>query len=295
MSRRIINLCSFGPPDLETAGVFDDTIESVANLVRLSGAIPVLLRNKINHEGINIIWGAGAHYSPSFENILQYCNKTNTIVFNMEQINSTSPLVTQNYLSFLSNFRVFDYSIHNIRAIRKLYPLISGEEFPLIPSTSFCTDFIKTTDEKKYHFAFYGALNERRRLILERIQASGVRIKYINGAYGQSLSQELNECNAVINIHAYETKIFETARSLRPIAMGIPIVSETSLLPQLIDWKNAPIKFVDYNDFADYCIYAQRDNFSELNEKNSKNPEFLYNYYKKPDLLKSIRYLLGID
>ena len=293
--KKIINLCSFGHNDPQIAGVFDDTIESVAYLVRLCGAFPVRLRNKIDPGGLNILWGAGAHYSPTLETLLQYCNIKNTIIFNMEQIGSNSPLVTSMYLDFLANFKVFDYSIHNIKALKKKYPLINSEEFPLIPSASFCNDYVAKTDEKKYHFAFYGSLNERRRFLLEKMQLSDIKIKIIEGAYGRSLSHELSECHAVINIHAYDTSLFESARSLRPIAMGIPIVSETSRMPQLIDWKKAPIKFIDYEDLNEYCIFAKKTNFSEINVQNSVSPEFLYRYYRKPALLNSIRYLLGID
>ncbi len=295
MQRKFINLCSFGHPIAEIAGVFDDSIDSVAHLVRLCGAFPVILRNKIDPVGLNILWGVGAHYSPPIEDILQQCNKLNTIIFNMEQINSNSPLITQDYLNFLSNYKIFDYSIHNIHALRKYYPFINAEEFPLIPAPNFCYDYVGINNEKKYHFAFYGALNERRRYLLERIQLKGVKVKVIAGAYGKNLAQELSECQAVINIHAYETTLFETARALRPIAMGIPIVSETSLMPQLIDWKYAPIKFVDYNELVDYCVDASRTGFSELNKKNSTDPEFLYRFYRNPSLLRSIRYLLGID
>ncbi len=293
--QKIINLCSFGHNDQKIPGVFDDTIESVAYLVRLCGAFPVLMRNKIDPEGLNILWGAGAHFSPTLETLLQYCNIKNTIIFNMEQIGSNSPLVTTGYLDFLANFKVFDYSIHNINELRRKYPFINAEEFPLIPSASFCNDYVAKTNAKKYDFAFYGSLNERRRLLLEKIQLSDIKIKIIEGAYGRSLSHELSECHAVINIHAYETSLFESARSLRPIAMGIPIISETSIMPQLIDWKKAPIKFIDYEDVNDYCIYAKKTNFSEINVKNSLSPEFLYSYYRNPALLNSIRYLLGID
>jgi len=292
---KIINLCSFGHADPQIAGVFDDTIESVANLVRLCGAFPVLLRNKIDPEGLNILWGAGTHFSPSLEILLQHCNIKNTIIFNMEQIGSNSPLVTSSYLDFLSNFKVLDYSIHNIHVLRKKYPLINAEEFPLIPSPSFCYDSAGVFNEKKYHFAFYGALNERRSKILEKIQSYDIKIKNITGAYGRNLSYELSECQAVINIHAYETSLFESARALRPVAMGIPIVSEISVMPQLVDWKCAPIKFVEYNDFTEYCIFAKKTNFSDLNIKNSGSQEFLYRYYSNSALLNSIRYLLGID
>lgn len=290
-----INLCSFGHPDLQVSGVFDDSILSVAHLVRLCGATPIIRRNSIDPGSLNIVWGAGTHYSPPLDVLLQLCSKSNTIIFNMEQISSDSPLVTQEYIQFLANFRVFDYNIHNIRTLRKSYPLINAEEFPLLPTPVFCTDHGSVSMERNYDFAFYGAMNERRQYLLKKMQAIGLQIKLIAGIYGPNLSRELAECHAVLNIHAYETSIFETARALRPVAMGIPIVSEVSLMPQIIDWAHAPIRFVQYDDLVEYCAFIKHAGFSGVNAHARSKPEFIYRYHRNPELLNSVRYLLGID
>lgn len=293
--KKNINLCTFGHPDLSVAGVFDDTIYSVAHLVRLCGAVPIILRNNIDLGGLNILWGAGTHYSPALESLKQHCTETNTIIFNMEQISSNSPLVGPDYIEFLTNFKILDYSYHNIHALRKSYPLIRAEEFPLLPSPAFCYDHLASQSNKNYHFAFYGAMNDRRQRLLEQLQSNGISVKLISGMYGQNLAKELLDCHAVLNIHAYETSVFETARLLRPVAMRMPVVSETSQLPQVIDWTTAPIKFVDYNGLIPYCIHAVQTGFSELHEKTRIQPEFLYQYHRKYELLSSVRYLLEID
>lgn len=294
-ARKVVNLCTFGHPDLRVSGVFDDSIHSVAHLARLCGSVPVISRNTIDPGALNIVWGAGAHHSPPFATLLQHCNEANTIIFNMEQISSSSPLVSQEYLEFLTHFRVLDYSVHNIRALRKSYPLIKAEEFPLLPAPEFCHDHESPLTERQYHFAFYGSMNARRQQVLEQIQAKGVRIKMIGGMYGKQLSKELLECQAVLNIHAYETSVFETARVLRPVAMGMPIVSEVSHLPQLIDWESAPVKFVEYDALAAYCVHAAQTGFAELFEKTQIEPEFLYRHHRNPALLSSVRHLLGLE
>lgn len=293
-NKRIVNLCTFGHPDRKVSGVFDDTIYSVAHLVRLCGAIPVISRNTIDPGALNILWGAGTHQSPSFASLLEHCNEFNTIIFNMEQINSGSPLVTEEYLHFLSLFRVLDYSFHNILALRKSYPFIRAEEFPLLPSPEFSYDHESTKSNFSYHFAFYGAMNSRRKYVLENIQKHGVRIKIIEGMYGKQLSKELLECHAVLNIHAYEAGIFESARALRPVAMGIPMVSEASHLPQLIDWRSAPIKFVDYDALVSYCVQAAETGFAELYGKIQDGTEFVYRHHRNPALLNSARHLIGL-
>ncbi len=291
----IINLCTLGHPDPRVLGVFDDTVHSVAHLAAICGATPVISRNKVDPAALNILWGAGTHHSPPLKSLLKYCDDKNTIVFNMEQLDSNSPLVNAEYFGFLSKFRVLDYSINNVKALRKAYPMIRAEEFPLLPSPHFSYDFDGSQFEHRYHFAFYGAMNSRRQSIIDQLTSAGVKIKIINGMYGRNLAQELLDCSAVLNIHAYETSIFETARVLRPAAMGIPILSESSNLPQLIDWEKAPIRFVDYDTIVSECIEEVQINFGRLLRTRSSSTQFLYRYYSNPALLRVCRHLLGLE
>ena len=293
--QEIVNLCVIGHPDKDVPTVFDDTQQSVAFLLRASGITPLINRNRVDPNLTNILWGTGSHHSPPFEEIRRHCNAANTIIFNMEQIASDSPLAGSDYCEFLKGFRVFDYSIHNIRALRKLFPSMKAEEFPLIPSPAFSFDHPSFFSKPQYHFGFYGSINARRAQILERLKINGVRLKIITDKYGKDLAEELRECHAVLNIHAYDACVFETARALRPVSMGIPIVSEISHLPQIINWNHAPIEFIEYGELVDYCIATTKSNFNNLKSKQFRNPDFLHKYFRNPDLFESIRLLLGFN
>jgi hypothetical protein len=261
----------------------------------MSSVQPVISRNSVDPQALNIIWGVGGHHSPALDSILQYCNHKNTIIFNMEQLGSISPLVNDQYLEFLTHFRVLDYSFHNIKELRKRFPFIDAEEFPILPSSEFSYDFTRTQPIEQYDYAFFGLINERRANILEQLLSSNVKVKIITNKYGQDLATELLGCKAVLNIHAYDSSIFETSRMLRPIAMGFPVLSEKSLLPQLIDWEKAPIIFSNYNDLVNDAIRFSRDSSSELNDLQFIKADFCNNYYKNPSLLNSIRHLIGIE
>lgn len=288
----IINLCCLVDSDDSSEGIFEDTIQSVASLLRLSGLSPVISRKQILSEATNILWGAGSRHSPPLSSILEYCNSSNTIIFNMERLESDSDLVTQEYLNFLAHYKVLDYSIHNILALRRSYPLIRAEEFPLLPSPHFAYDQYSRTCEKQYHYAFYGKINLRIEEIIDGLNSHNIRVKIISDCYGASLSRELSDCMAVLNINSCDSMIFDSTQLLRPIAMGIPVISEVSKLPQLINWNLAQIKFSPVQELIKCCIEVVGN---RCNEFVSAETEFLNYYHRNPALLKSIQYLVMHD
>ena len=253
----IVNLVSVNKFAHDHPSVFIDTIASVQNLLERCGFTCITSTNNFYPELMNIIWGAGTHFSHDYKDLLKFISPKNSVIFNMEQIESVSTLITEDYIKFLKQFLVFDYNQHNLKALNKR-GIFRAVEFPLIPSPKFKIDYdTNPLFSYKYDLAFYGTLNNRRINTLRSIENTGLKIKYIHGSYGQDLSRALIDCLAVINIHYYESAIFEAARCLRPLAMGIPVISEFSQLPEnikltlvgngdLIQTQNNRIKIVSF-------------------------------------------------
>jgi hypothetical protein len=212
--------------------------------------------NKIIVDAVNILWGAGAHFSQSYEQILKTASPQTTIVFNMEQIALGNSFVNERYINFLSNYRVLDYNINNINALKKLAPEIYSLEFPLVPSAHFSGDYEKAgsfNPNMKRTVSFFGAQSGRRVKILEQIEKKNVSVMKVHGKYGRQLSSAIEESTICVNIHALETGIFEVARCLRPLAMGIPVVSERSQMPEIVDWGASGVMFCESEEIADLC------------------------------------------
>jgi hypothetical protein len=250
LNKNYINLININKYKDKKSAVFMDTVDSVASLLDELGFETNISNNVIIQDAINIIWGVGTHFSPEFEEIESIASPSNTIIFNMEQINSGSPLITDQYLDFLSKYIVLDYNQFNLDKLKGLRNIV-GFEFPLLPTKEFLKEYdISKNFEKKYDLGFYGYLNERREKILRQFDGSNLNIKIFTGLYGQKLAEEISDCKVVLNIHAYDTAIFEIARCLRPLAMGIPIVSEVSVLPSILNWKDSGIRFVETEKIA---------------------------------------------
>lgn len=252
MAKKYINLVNISRYANGVPAAFIDTVDSVAEVLRSIGYEPTYSSNKIYTDVLNIIWGVGSPFSPTYGEMERLINPANCVIFNMEQLESSSPMVTTEYIEFISRYIVLDYNENNIDSLKKS-GAFAGYEFPIVPSKKFAADFkYPEASKKKYHIAFYGTPKPRREEILVALENTGFSIKRIIGKYGVDLSAELHDCHTVINLHAYEeSNVFEVARCLRPLAMGIPVISESASMPKSIDWTKSGVITVKKESIID--------------------------------------------
>jgi hypothetical protein len=269
----LVNLSKFGGPG---PAVFLDTIDSVSDMLQEIGYQTKISSNVILNDAINILWGVGSVFSPSYEEVAAIATPKNTIIFNMEQLGSESTLVTDEYLNFISKYIILDYNQHNLD-ILSTKNKCDGYEFPILPSKKFMFDYpYSNSIQKQYDLAFYGILNERREELIRKLASSDISVKIISGKYGAELSSALLDCKFVLNLHYFESAIFEVARSLRPLAMGIPIISEASIMPKFTDWSESGIIFEEYANLPKLVIDTI-NNVSRVVISNHKLLKFLNN------------------
>jgi hypothetical protein len=241
-----INICIIKRVTTETPYVFEDTALSVREQLALVGLNTIFSVNRILPEIPNIVFGAGAPGGPTISELRSLTRPDNTIIFNLEQLGGGGPWDNEDYFELLSNFRTFDYNHRNVEFMRRLSPRYKGIEFPIYPSETFRSSFQPNQTVIKYDACFYGGLNSRRNEILNNLSSQGIRLKIINGHFGQALADQLTDCKCVLNIHFYETAILEIARLLRPVMMGIPVLSENSVMPRSVSWSGKGVHFVDF-------------------------------------------------
>jgi hypothetical protein len=255
---------------------FDDTVYSVEYFLKLAGFETYVSCNIVDPRALNIIWGAHAHFSPPLDQILEIAKPEFSVIFNMEQIAFGNSFVSEEYLSFLSEYRVLDYNFKNIQAMQEHNPRIRASEFPVLPSPQFASDFQISSEKESSDVVFWGAPSDRRFNTLNAIIAHGNSARYISNAYGKYLSQEIYNSGICLNVHALQTGIFEIARCLRPLAMGMPVVSEVSQLPKLVDWHQSGIFFCEYDQIVD-CCQNLLDNPKLVNQAIRKTQHFVHN------------------
>jgi hypothetical protein len=188
--------------------------EYCVHQVRLAGHEATLTKNRLIHDGINIIFGA--HIKP--ENHLNL--PKNCIIFNTEQLPENSQWVNLDYRKILENHYVWDYSIVN-------YDLIKHQNKALI---NFFYDHelnrIPIIENKEWDLIFYGSMNDRRKKILNRLIEKGLKVKSVFGLYGPERDKLIGRSRAVLNLHYYDSQILQQIRIFYPLINKIPVISE---------------------------------------------------------------------
>jgi SAM-dependent methyltransferase len=179
-----------------------------------------------------------------------------SIICNSEQIDEQSRWIDSPYLELLGRCDVWDYSRENIRRLERL-GVASARFVPLsyVPQLTRIPSVIP----QDIDVLFYGAINERRKNILEGLIARGLRIEFLTGVYREERDHYIARAKVVLNMHYYEASIFEVVRVSYLLANEKAVVAEcgatTTLEPDVRDAVCA----VPYDRLIDACVELVAD------------------------------------
>lgn len=169
--------------------------------------------NKYGKDNLNIIFGA--HISPA--NTPKF--PKSTVIFNTEQLPENSTWINQAYKDMLLKHYVWDYSSANLALIehanKALIEFYYEKKLLRIPA-----------NHKNIDLLFYGSLNDRRIKILKVLEQKGLLIKVATNMYGKERDALLSQSLAVLNLHYYDSQIFQQIRCFYPLINKIPVISE---------------------------------------------------------------------
>jgi|GEM_PF-739080 len=174
-----------------------------------------------------------------------------SILFNLEQIDTGSDWLTDHYLSLLKRFRVWDYSAYNAVRLLQLGIPVEG-----ICGIGFVTEHarIEQNVEEDIDVLFYGGLNERRDVVLAGLRERGLNVVVASNCFGYARDQLVARSKVVLNIHYYEAKVLEMVRISYLLANGQCVVSEVGAdREEEAVFKDA-IAFSAYEDLVDSCV-----------------------------------------
>jgi hypothetical protein len=265
----IINLISLKPPHLVGRALFfEDTIDVVEKAIKNSGYKVVRTTNKFAVDALNIVWGVGTHLFPRIQEFRQVASPKNTVIFNMEQIGGESDLISDAYISLLSDYVVFDYNYANIKALNER---VNGDvrafEFPLRPGLDL-SPYRGKQIQIDCDCVFFGALSDCRVRALERVSSCGVNVRIVSG-FGLDLSEQILRSKFVLNLHLHTSALFEVARVMRPLSHGIPVLSEISVMPRTVSWENSGVVFCEKHTFLEECVKLANDSRALLQQSRN--------------------------
>ena len=149
------------------------------------------------------------------------------IVFQLEQ-SGRADWFTDEYMNDLSqSLAVFDYSSDNIQFLQdKGISYRDIFELTIAPIADYMPKPVAKSPD--FDVLFYGAYNDRRNKILERL-GKEFRVKSVCHVYGEEMRDIIRSAPVVVNIHFYENALLETTRISEALSLGARVVSERGI------------------------------------------------------------------
>jgi len=202
------NLVSIEPSGFQHSGAWYELAELIMHGFLGAGFDCSTSINRFAPNRLNIVFGV-MHVTPDMERLIP----NNTLFFNTEQLVNLSKefdhLAYMN-IRFLAQkgYGFIDYSSANIPVLESW----GATEIILMP-LGYVPQLSRLKNIKPiYDLLFYGGRNQRRNELLTEIKDTGVNLHYLHGIYGQERDHFIERSKIVLNLHLYDSEIFELVR-----------------------------------------------------------------------------------
>jgi SAM-dependent methyltransferase len=172
------------------------------------------------------------------------------IIYNSEQIQADSPWLSAPYSAALRAHAVWDYSPENVRRAAALgFGSLRHVPLGYVPELARIAPANEDID-----VLFYGSVNPRRQAVLRALQAAGLKAVALFGVYGEERDRAIARARIVLNMHFYESMVFEIVRVAYLLSNAKAVVAEcgpeTAIEPELRD----AILGVPYEGLVEACL-----------------------------------------
>ena len=217
----MINVCLIKPKNY----IHYLALQELAELIHFS-VLELGLKSQItfnycdnNPSTKNIVLGAHLLNDNLIEDIPE-----NTIIFNTEQIESITENWKKKILNLAKKNIIFwDYSQYNLDYLSKTIN-IKGKLFQIGYQKEL--NRINHNIDKNIDVLFYGSINARREHIINKLKDRKINVKTLFGVYGKERDDLIAKSKLILNMHMYDSKIFEIVRVFYLLSNSIPVLTE---------------------------------------------------------------------
>jgi hypothetical protein len=201
------------------------------------------------------------------------------ILYNSEQIDLSSAWLKQDYLTLLRTHEVWDYSADNVGRLQAL-----GVEMPRHVTLGYVPELARIGSAKEeIDILFYGSVNERRRAILQSLQARGLKVVSLFGVYGAARDQYIRRAKLVLSMHFYDTKIFELVRAAYLLSNRKAVIAECGVATAIdADLRDA-VCAVPYEGLVEACLEHLHDGVKR--QQLSERGHLIFSRRREEDIL----------
>jgi hypothetical protein len=173
-----------------------------------------------------------------------------TVIYNLEQVNPDSPVWSPAYVKLLARSEVWDYSRRNIDGLAALGA--GGARHVPVGYVPELTRIVPL-DREDIDVLFYGCLNDRRTQVIKEAGDLGLNVKAVFGVYGENRDALIARSKVVLNLHYYDSKIFEIVRVSYLLANSKAVVSEYHAGTEIEGDLTDAVRLASYGELARAC------------------------------------------
>ncbi len=271
-----VNLVLIQPEGYAHSGALAELVETLIYGLYEAGVAHHFSFNELNPLCTNIVIGAHLLDEKSLHDL-----PAETIIYNSEQIDEKSTWINSDYLGVLRRCRVWDYSDANIEKLRSLsVSRIQHVPVGYVPQLTR----IPRLAQQDIDVLFYGAINERRKNILEALISRGLRIEFLSGVYREERDHYIARAKLVINLHYYGAAVFETVRVSYLLANEVAVVTELDDSTKIDPDLREAVCGVPYERLADACVELIND--TEKRAALARRGFELFSRHKETSILR---------
>lgn len=212
------NVCLVRPDGYDHSGAFVELAELVGYGLQDLGHSVAIDQNSLVSGATNIIIGCHLLDPAHIDQVPR-----DSIIINTEQIADDQTEWNGDILKWASRFETWDYSEKNIARLKR-----AGVREPKLLRLGFHEKLarIRKPGVQDIDVLFYGSIGDRRQRIIDALRAAGCSTHAVFGVYGAERDRLIARSKVVLNMHHYNSRIFEIVRVFYLMSNAKAVVGE---------------------------------------------------------------------
>lgn len=240
------NICIIQPKNYTHTQAFFELAELLKYSLIDLGHEAVLQFRQIEKDAVNIL--IGCHLLEP-----EYISKLpkDTIILNTEQIYDSETPWNKNIFEWVRHFRTWDYSERNIIKLNDM-----GVDNVGLLKLGYQKELVRISRSsiQDIDVLFYGCINARREAIINQLKSRGLNVVTLYGVYGLERDALIARSKIVLNLHFYDSEIFEVVRVFYLMINSIAVVGEINPTTAIDAMYLQGIRGVPYSELTEECI-----------------------------------------
>jgi hypothetical protein len=179
------------------------------------------------------------------------------IVYNLEQLDLLNAGLLARLVEISARTEIWDYSLKNLRILRRTGATGVLRRLPVGYAQELSR--IVSAPNPDVDVLFYGSGNLRRSLVVKALQSRSLKVMRLFGVYGAERDAWIARSKLILNIHYFESSIFEVVRVSYLLANRKAVVAEGHGATEVDADLAGAVSLAPYDQLVERCVELAGD------------------------------------